>query len=470
MVASEAAPFAKTGGLSDVLGALPRALTELGHQVAVLIPRYAQTRPFAMRRIWGDLPVTLDGVTYRPSLFQSEESEGFLFLDYPEFYDRDGLYGNAAGDFPDNALRFALLARAAFEVARYVFAPEVLHCHDWQSGLAPLYLKRLAYDPTFYGLKTVLTIHNLGYPGLFPPSVLPEIGLDASVFTPQGIEFWGQVNYLKAGIVYSDALMTVSRKYAKEIQTPEYGFGLDGLLRERASVLFGILNGADYERWNPETDPLIPANYSAKDLSGKQVCKLELLREFGLPEAAEDKPLIGIVSRFTSQKGADLIAEAAADFFASEDAYLVALGNGDPGYEELFRDLAASFPDRVAVYIGYDDAMAHRIEAGADIFLMPSRYEPCGLNQIYSLRYGTVPVVRATGGLDDTIESETGFKFQEYTSAAMLVALKAALAAFGDRKRWKKMMLAGMSRDFSWGAAAVQYSALYESLLNPKAG
>lgn len=470
MVASEAAPFAKTGGLSDVVGALPRALTALGHQVAVLLPRYAQTRPFPMRRVWGNLPVTMGAATYFPSLFQAQENETFLFLDLPEFYEREGLYGDAAGDFPDNGVRFALLARAAFEVARYVFAPEILHCHDWQSALAPLYLKRLGYDPTFTGMKTLLTIHNLGYQGLFPPAVLPGIGFDASVFRTEIAEFWGRVNYLKAGIVASDALNTVSRRYAEEIQTPEYGFGLDGLLRARAGVLSGILNGADYERWNPETDTDIPAHYSAADLAGKELCKIGLLREFGLPEKAKDKPLIGIVSRFTSQKGADLIAQAAKEFFASEDAYLVALGNGEPQYEQLFRDLAAAFPERVAVYLGYNDALAHRIEAGADVFLMPSRYEPCGLNQIYSLRYGTVPVVRATGGLDDTIDSSTGFKFEEYTGAAMLAALREALAAFRDRKRWKKIMQTGMSRDFSWAAAARQYSVLYDSLLNPKAG
>ncbi len=468
MLASEAAPFAKTGGLSDVVGVLPGGLTALGHQVAVLLPRYSQTRPFPMRRVWGELPVTLNGHTFFPSLFQSETDEKFLFLDLPELYERDGLYGDAAGDFPDNDLRFALLSRAAFEVARYVFAPDILHCHDWQAGLAPLYLRRMAYDPTFAGVKSLLTIHNLGYQGLFPPAILPGIGLDASVFNPNGIEFWGQVNYLKAGLVYADALSTVSRKYAEEIQTPEYGFGLDGLLRSRAGVLTGILNGADYSRWNPETDPHLAANYSPADLAGKRTCKASLLAEFGLPTAALNKPLIGIVSRFTSQKGADLIADAASELFQSEDVYLAALGNGEPVYEELFRGLAERFPGRVAVYLGYNDALAHRIEAGSDIFLMPSRYEPCGLNQIYSLKYGTVPVVRATGGLDDTIDTGTGFKFESYTGAAMLQAVRTAIAAFSDRKAWTKMMLTGMSRDFSWAVAAAEYSALYDHLLNPK--
>ncbi|MDQ6676546.1 MAG: glycogen synthase, partial [Acidobacteriota bacterium] len=268
MIASEAAPYAKTGGLSDVVSSLPKALTALGHEVAVLLPRYAETRPFPMRRVWDSLPVVLGGTRYPASVWQAEQDSTFLFLDIPEFYDRPGLYGDRSGDFPDNALRFAALARAALEVARNLFPPDIFHCHDWQAGLTPLYLRQLAGDPTFAGIRTVTTIHNLGYQGLFPASVLPAIGIEASRFNPQNVEFYGQVSFLKTGLVFSDALTTVSRRYAEEIQTPEFGFGLDGLLRSRRASLTGILNGVDYERWNPETDPLIPALYSASDLSG----------------------------------------------------------------------------------------------------------------------------------------------------------------------------------------------------------
>ncbi len=298
--------------------------------------------------------------------------------------------------------------------------------------------------------------------------MLPEIGVDARFFNSEGIEFYGQVNYLKAALVYSDALTTVSRKYAEEIQSPEFGFGLDGLLRRRSANLTGILNGVDYTQWNPESDKLIPERYSAVSLAGKAACKKALLQEFGLA-TGEELPLIGIVSRFTGQKGVDLIAAAAPQLFAEEQFHLVALGSGETEYESLFRDLAVRYPDRVGVKIGYDNALAHRIEAGSDMFLMPSRYEPCGLNQIYSLRYGTVPVVRATGGLDDTIDSETGYKFAPYTPEALGEEIRAALAGYRDRKGWETMMKTGMARDFSWGSSAREYDKLYRRLLNPGA-
>jgi starch synthase len=289
------------------------------------------------------------------------------------------------------------------------------------------------------------------------------MGLDSTVFHYDGLEFFGKVNVLKGGIVYSDAVSTVSPAYAREIQTPEYGHGMDGLLASRSAVLTGILNGADYSEWNPETDRYIAANYSSRQLAGKAVCKRALLGDFGLPREALDRPLVGMVSRLASQKGFDLIEEAAA-LLAVENLSLVVLGTGDARYEELLADLARAYPKKFAVKLAYDEALAHRIEAGADIFLMPSHYEPCGLSQIYSLRYGTVPVVRATGGLDDTIDSTTGFKFKEYTAAAMLTALRSALGMYGDPDRWKTMMLGGMARDYSWGASAGEYSALYNRL------
>lgn len=467
MVASEAAPFAKTGGLSDVLGALPRALRQVGVEASVLIPRYAQTRPFPMRRVWDNLRVQLGPRTYVCAVLQSEQDPAYLFLDCPELYDRDGLYSNTSGDFPDNHLRFGLLARSVFQVIRHIFNADILHCHDWQAGLAPLYLKRTLFsDPTFSGLKTLTTIHNLGYQGLFPAAVLPELGLPPDVFQPNGLEFYGQVGFLKAGLQFSDALSTVSRRYAEEIQTPEYGFGLDGLLRGRRNVLHGILNGVDYDQWNPATDRLIPATYSPANLAGKAACKAALLKEFGLPEVAISRPLIGIVSRFTGQKGADLIAGAAATLF-QQDVNLVVLGNGEREYEDMFRDMAANNPGRVAISIGFDEGRAHRIEAGSDMFLMPSRYEPCGLNQIYSLKYGTVPVVRATGGLDDTVDAQNGFKFKEYSVAALLEAMQNATALYRNQVRWKEMMRNGMARDHSWTASAREYASLYHGLLNP---
>jgi starch synthase len=293
------------------------------------------------------------------------------------------------------------------------------------------------------------------------------LGLPKEIFHPGGVEFYGNLSFLKAGLQYADALSTVSARYAEEIKTPEYGFGLDGLLRSRARDLYGIVNGIDYERWNPETDPLIPAHYSASDLSGKEISKQALLKEFGLPESG--RPLIGIVSRFTGQKGTDLIA-AIGDRLFQEDVSMIALGSGEREYEDMFVSLAARFPGKVAVRIGFDDALAHRIEAGSDMFLMPSRYEPCGLNQIYSLRYGTVPVVRATGGLDDTVDAETGFKFTEYRPEALLACIHSALAAFSDVAAWRRLAVTGMSRDFSWDSSARQYSLLYNKLLNPGIG
>lgn len=466
MVSSEAAPYAKTGGLADVVGALPEALQQLGHEVAVLLPRYKTTLDRATRRVTDTFPVQLGPFAWYPSVYTTEEPSPFFFLDMPDFYQRDGLYGDRAGDFGDNDLRFGLLSLATFEFARRLFRPDILHCHDWQAGLVPAYLREfLANDPNFYQTKTLMTIHNLGYQGLFPKSAMDRLGLPPWVFRPDLVEFFGNVSLLKAGLVYADALSTVSPRYAQEIQALEQGFALDGLLRARSRDLYGILNGVDYHQWNPETDPAIPQHYSAEDLSGKADCKRELLKEFGLADAPLDRPLIGIVSRLTSQKGADLIAQAAPQLFA-RNVSLVVLGSGEPQFEALFRQLRESYPDRVGVFLGYNDGLAHRIEAGADIFLMPSRYEPCGLNQIYSLRYGTVPVVRATGGLDDTIDRETGFKFYDYSAEALLESMGDCLAAWEDKNRWTAIMRAGMRRDFSWMASAVQYDRLYRRLLN----
>ena len=467
MVSSEAAPLAKTGGLADVVGALPAALAESGDEAAVLIPRYGSIDLKGLRRVYDFVPIHFGPVRYDASIYQASAEYPLYLLDCPQLYAREGgLYGQAGGvDFPDNHVRFAALARGALAVARGLFKADIFHCHDWQAGLVPAYLRStFAGDPTFFGARTVFTIHNLGYQGLFPKSAMAEVSLDQSLFKPDGLEFYGNISYIKGGIELADALTTVSPTYADEIQTPECGFGLDGALRARAAVLSGILNGVDYREWNPETDPHIPAHYGPEDLAGKRECKRRLLVELGLPPAAMDRPLIGIVSRFTRQKGADLIAEAAGEIFA-QDVYLAALGSGEKEHEAFFASLPQQFPRRAAARIGFDTGLAHRIEAGADIFLMPSRYEPCGLNQIYSLKYGTVPVVRATGGLDDTIDEETGFKFTEYAGTALAETVRSAVEAYSGESAWKETMLRGMAKDFSWKRSAGEYSALYKRLL-----
>jgi starch synthase len=464
MVTAEAAPFAKTGGLADVMGSLPPALVKQGEQVAVVMPRYASAQITMPERIWDAMPLFIGPHTFVVAIDQIiTGGVRYLFVDYPPFYGRPGIYGQSGRDYPDNHLRFAVLNQAAIGIARNIFRTDIFHAHDWQAGLVAPYLREnFASDPTFLGAKCVFTIHNLGYQGNFPPAALADLGLSRALFHPEGLEFWGQVSFLKAAIVWSDAITTVSPTYAREIQTLEYGGGMDGLLRPRAAKITGILNGGDYNEWNPEKDPYLAAPFSAKDLSGKRAAKKALLEEVGLP-ADEARPLIGIVSRFVDQKGFDLIEEIAGEL-GEEDMALVALGSGEARFEALFRVMAKTYPEKFAAVIGYDNALAHRIEAGADMFLMPSRYEPCGLNQIYSLRYGAVPIVRATGGLDDTVDESTGFKFREYTGVALLAAIREALAAWKNREAWQALMHRGMARDFSWDASAAEYKRLYQSL------
>ncbi|MEO7144484.1 MAG: glycogen synthase GlgA [Bryobacteraceae bacterium] len=465
MVASEAAPFVKTGGLADVVGALAPALAASGEEVAVVLPKYRAIRLDRAERVFHEMPIWLGASLYNVAIDELQ-SEGvrFYFVDCPALYDRAGIYNEKNLDYPDNPVRFAVLCRAALGIVRHLFRPRILHAHDWPAALVAPYARHLlAGDPTFLGIKLLLTIHNMGYQGIFPRAALAELGFDDSVLSPGGMEFFGQINFLKAGIVWSDAINTVSPTYAREIQTPEFGFGLDGLLRDRAAALSGILNGAHYAEWNPEHDPQLSHRYSADDLTGKLSSKLALLAEFGLSADTGNRPLLGIVSRMADQKGFDLIAAIESELMA-ENVALVVLGSGDPRYETMFRELARSYPDRAGVRIGYDEALAHRIEAGADIFLMPSRYEPCGLNQMYSLRYGTPPVVRATGGLNDTIEDSTGFKFAEYSGRALLRAIREALNEYRSPDRWQARMRRGMRKNFPWKVAASQYAALYGRL------
>jgi starch synthase len=395
-------------------------------------------------------------------------------IDCPEYFDRDGMYQQKGEDYPDNAHRFAAFSMAALEFLKHgTSAPDIIHCHDWQTALVPIYLRNLYQDDKYFEKTSVVfTLHNVGYQGLFPFHLLPQISLHAGLFTINALEYYGMVNFLKGGIVFSDFITTVSRKYAEEIQTPEFGYGLEGVLHSRADRLQGILNGVDYAEWNPATDKLIAANYNPNNLSGKEICKKALLVKMGVQTPVLDRPVIGIVSRFASQKGFDLIASI-AEQLAALDLYVVALGTGEPAHEELFRTMAAKYPEKFLVKIAYDNALAHQIEAGSDMFLMPSRYEPCGLNQIYSLKYASVPIVRATGGLDDTIEpfdgkSGTGFKFQDYSPQALLATIQAALEVYQTPKTWSRLMKNGMQKDFSWTTSARAYAQIYQTLQKSK--
>ncbi len=479
--ASECVPFSKTGGLADVVGALPGALAELGHHVSVYLPKYKQTRLDLAKVLLPSVTIPFDDRYRFCAVLDGGRRSGvqFYFIDYPPFFDREALYGTPAGDYPDNAERFALYSRAVLEASKILGAPQIFHCHDWQSALVPVLLRTsYAEDPVFHGARTVFTIHNIGYQGLFPADTLPLLMLPWDLLAIDKMEFWGKVNFLKGALVFADHIITVSRKYSQEIQTPEYGFGLDGVLRSRSGTVSGILNGVDYSEWNPARDKLIVRQYSAEHLDGKNECKYDLMRQFGLNETAARAsgalPVIGIVSRFAAQKGFDLIAEIADDL-ARLPVVIVALGSGDRQYQDLFLKLHRQFPEKFAVKIAYDNTLAHKIEAGADMFLMPSRYEPSGLNQMYSLKYGTVPIVRATGGLDDSIEpwdpktgKGTGFKFSSYTGSALLASVQEALNAFKDKAAWKKLMLNGMRKDFSWNTSAKEYVKIYERLVPPK--
>jgi starch synthase len=470
-VASECVPFSKTGGLADVVGALPRALAAAGHEISVYIPYYRHTRISNEKKVVQSITVPFDDRYRFCSVLTGTGYPGvrFFFVDYPPFFDREGLYGTASGDFPDNAERFALFCRAVLEASKIIGVPDVFHCHDWQSALVPVLLRtQYAEDPAFRDVGTVFTIHNIGYQGLFPPEILPLLMLPWDLFTIAKMEYFGNVNFLKGALVYSDMITTVSRKYAQEIQTTEFGFGLEGVLKNRAQNLTGILNGVDYDEWNPQSDKYIAAHYSAEDLSGKVECKRDLLDSFGMSAADSSWPLIGIVSRFAAQKGFDLIGQV-IDRLALEDVLLVVLGSGDKLYEEMFLRLARRVPEKVAVRVAYDNALAHKIEAGSDMFLMPSRYEPSGLSQLYSLKYGTVPIVRATGGLDDTIDpwdqrnkKGTGFKFQEYSGDALLRTIHNALQVYRDQESWQKLTRNGMSKDFSWRVSAREYVRVYD--------
>ncbi|MDQ3804646.1 MAG: glycogen synthase [Acidobacteriota bacterium] len=469
LLTSEAVPFAKTGGLGDVSGALPKALAGLGVDAFIVHPLYATTdRRHLGELLFDNLEVEWLGRRRRVPVWLSRAGGAPAFLiDEPEYFDRDRVYG-----FGDDHLRFAFFSRAALALfGRLGSAPDVLHGNDWPSGFAVAWLWAGRMWGGFLAqTRTLLSIHNLTYQGLFDPGDLYRLGFrhgeESNVFMSNGA-----ASSLKAGLMVSDGISTVSSRYSHEIRTPEHGHGLDWLLRQRQERLIGITNGVDYEVWNPATDPHLAAHYTAEDLSGKRACKLDLLRRFRLPEEL-DRPLVATISRLVAQKGFDLV-KAAADQLLETGAFFVALGSGEAEYESFLQSLKDVAPHRVAVYRGFHEPLAHQIEAGADIFLMPSLFEPCGLNQMYSMRYGTVPVVRATGGLDDTVDewdaasgAGTGFKFGPYTPHAMMSKLREALFWYGRPEAWRRIQSNGMRADNSWEAAARKYVKVYEALTN----
>jgi starch synthase len=470
MVASEMLPYAKSGGLADVLAGLARALGRLGHDVDVVIPRY---RGIAAGHPLTRLIVPMGGQAIDVAVYAVvEDRVRTIFIDHAPYYDRDYLYGASGHDYADNAERFAFLGAAAL---RWAFSNglryDIVHAHDWQAGLVALFLGRMAREQAAIGdVPAVFTIHNLAYQGLFDAGWLMRLGLGWKLMHVDAMEYWGRISYLKAGIVFSRMVTTVSPRYAQEIQTPESGFGFDGILRQRSSDLVGILNGIDYDQWNPERDPNLPQPFSASKLEGKAAAKRKVLETFGLRATGKPgrRPLVAMISRMVDQKGFELLADIADDL-PGLGARLVVLGTGERRYQDLWMGLAAKYPDRIGARIGFDEGLAHLIEGGADLFLMPSKFEPCGLNQMYSLRYGTVPLVRATGGLFDTVQNfdpltgeGTGFTFDEYSPQALLETLRRALATFEDRETWRTLQVAGMSQDFSWDASARAYVGVYE--------
>lgn len=475
LVASEVTPFSKTGGLADVLGTLSIALERLGHDVCVIAPAYrsALRGEFPLEETPIKLSVPIGDRLEEAAVLKSAIGKGVTvyLLRADAYFDREALYGTADGDYPDNAERFAFFSRAALEMLRRKPA-DVVHCHDWQTALAIVYLKvQSGRYPELAASKTVFTIHNLGFQGIFPSRDWPLLGLDPSFFTPQFLEFFGNVNFLKGALIFADKITTVSPSYAREIMTPEQGFGLEGVLRQRAADLLGILNGVDYHNWNPSTDPLIARRYDENSLNGKAECKKSLQLALGLPDR-HGPALIAMISRLTSQKGFDLV-EAIFDRLMERDTQFVLLGTGEKRYEEFFRAQAARYSNRVGVRIGFDEVLAHRIEAGADLFLMPSLYEPCGLNQMFSLKYGTIPIVRAVGGLKDSVEpydadaeSGTGFVFEPYDPQALLDAIDRALLVFRDERAWKALCRRAMAMDFSCEKSAKQYLDLYTQLVD----
>ncbi|OGW06670.1 MAG: starch synthase [Nitrospinae bacterium RIFCSPLOWO2_12_39_16] len=485
----EMVPFAKTGGLADVSGALPKAIEKLGEDVTVIMPKYQavdekkNTLEDTGKKI--SVPISnriKEAKIYKGYINSQQSAVGsrqskipIYFIDKKEYYDRPYLYGTPQGDYPDNAERFIFFSRAILETCKTIgLKPDVIHCNDWQTGMVPVYLKTIYKDdPYLKDTATLFTVHNLGYQGLFWHLDMHLTNLGWDIFNPEGIEFYGKMNILKGGLVYSDIITTVSRTYSHEIQTKEYGCGLDGVLRKRKDDLYGVLNGIDYEEWNPATDKYIAAKYLKENLSGKWECKKDLLKIYGL-KPSKEIPVLSVISRLADQKGFNLVAEIVNELMEL-DIQFVLLGTGEEKYHKLFEEIGKKYPSKAGIKIGFDNALAHKIEAGADMFLMPSRYEPCGLNQLYSLKYGTIPIVRATGGLNDTVENYNpvtkngnGFKFAEYSSTALFSAIKTAIDFHKNKTQWNRIMMNAMGEDFSWSHSAREYVELYRKVINKR--
>ena len=481
LASSELAPLAKTGGLADVNSALSAYLHEHGHDIRVLLPFYstvdateldvepvAELQGLTVRIGFRDIEYSIDRGTLRTNGLP------VYLLRCPKFYDRPGIYTSAA----DEHLRFILLSRVAIEMCQHMrFAPDIFHCHDWHTALIPLFLRTIySWDKLFAKSRSVLTIHNIGYQGVFGADILDDLSLGpGGYFLHQDDLAEGRINFLKTGLLLADLLTTVSPTYAREIQGPDYGMWMDGILRARSDSLVGILNGVDYDEWNPETDKLIPRNYTSRNLTGKAICKQALKDEMGLT-GGDEQPLIGVVSRLVSQKGVDLMERVLPGLLAERDFSLAVLGSGEPQYEAFFESLQRALPDRVGFYRGYNNELAHCIEAGSDMFLMPSAYEPCGLNQMYSLRYGTIPIVRETGGLADSVQQiepaarqGTGILFHDYDETGLSWAIDRALDLFEDKPLWRRVMRNGMAMDFSWERQGAKYVDVFSRLAEKKA-
>ncbi|HUT04397.1 MAG TPA: glycogen synthase GlgA [bacterium] len=477
LIASEVFPFAKTGGLADVAGALPKYLARRGQEIIVIMPKYGtiDAAKFGLQDTGLEIAVEMAGETSNHKLFASDAIAGVktYFIDAPEYFDRECLYGTPEGDYPDNSLRFGLFAKSVPEILRAIgFEADILHCNDWQTGLVPIYLKEEAAKGGGFlsHTKTLFTIHNIAYQGLFDREELPKLGLGWKYFVVGGLEFWEKVSFIKGGIVFSDAVSTVSRKYSEEIQTAEFGYGLETILGSRRDILFGIPNGIDTEKWDPATDEAIPAHFSASDIGPKKECKRALAEENDIAYS-KAVPLVGMVTRLAAQKGLDLLSQAFQELMDLGVNFVI-LGAGDEEYHRIFERFKEKLVGKVGINITFDSAMARRIYAGSDMFLMPSRYEPCGLGQLIAMRYGSVPIVRRTGGLADTVTefdpremTGNGLLFTEYSAGALIETVKRALNLYRDQSLWRRIAASAMAYDSSWERASGQYIDLYHKLL-----
>jgi starch synthase len=476
---SEVAPFSRAGGLADVSQSLPLYLARLGHEIVVVTPKYRVAQPLkpAVKNLGLTLEVPISWMKKSAQVFQSSLREPLpvYLIGRDDLYDREGMYGNEYGDYQDNAERFIFFSRAVLELCTALkWRPDVIHCHDWQTGLIPVYLKTIySAHPELRRTATLFTIHNLGYQGLFWHYDLHLTGLGWELFTPQGLEFFGKINLMKGGIIFADILNTVSPTYRREILTPENGFGLEGVLQDRSGDLYAILNGVDYEIWNPEKDPHLPAPFSSAALENKKVGKARLQERFQLKRKAEC-PIVAVISRLLDRKGLDLIRQIFTKLMDLDMAVIV-MGQGVDQYQNWALELAKKYPGQIGLEMNYQDSLAHQIQGGADLLLMPSRYEPCGLDQLYALRYGTIPIVRGVGGLDDTVEDYnpqtdqgTGFKFRDYDADKLLQTVQRALAVYRDKPRWSRLIQRAMAQDFSWARSALEYQGLYQKAAGKK--